>query len=73
LFLVQRAVAPLWSLRASLSSLREGRSRRIEGDYPTEVQPLVNDLNALLEDRERAIARALATSASSQTAEPWSK
>jgi hypothetical protein len=37
------------------------------------VQPLVNDLNALLEDRERAIARALATSASSQTAEPWSK
>jgi signal transduction histidine kinase len=61
LFLVQRAVAPLWSLRASLSSLREGRSQRIEGDYPTEVQPLVNDLNALLEDRERAIARALTT------------
>jgi signal transduction histidine kinase len=51
----------LWSLRASLSSVREGRSQRIEGDHPTEVQPLVNDLNALLEDRERAIARALAT------------
>lgn len=61
LVLVRRAVAPLWSLRASLSSLREGRSQRIEGDYPTEVQPLVNDLNALLEERERAIARALAT------------
>ncbi len=61
LFLVQRAVAPLWSLRASLSSVREGRSQRIEGDYPSEVQPLVNDLNGLLEDRERAVARALAT------------
>ncbi len=61
LLLIQRAVAPLWRLRASLSSLREGRSQRIEGDHPTEVQPLVNDLNALLEDRERAIARALAT------------
>jgi signal transduction histidine kinase len=61
LFLVRRAVAPLWSLRASLSSVREGRSQRIEGDHPTEVQPLVNDLNALLEDRERAIARALTT------------
>jgi len=41
--------------------VREGFSQRIEGDYPTEVQPLVNDLNALLEDRERAIARALTT------------
>jgi signal transduction histidine kinase len=61
LFLVRKAVAPLWSLRASLSSLREGRSQRVEGDFPTEVQPLVNDLNALLDDRERAIARALTT------------
>lgn len=61
LFLVRRAVAPLWGLRASLASVREGRSQRIEGDHPTEVQPLVNDLNALLDDRERAIARALTT------------
>lgn len=61
LFLVRKAVAPFRSLRASLSSVREGRSHRIEGDHPTEVQPLVNDLNGLLEDRERAIARALTT------------
>ncbi len=61
LFLVQRAVAPLRSLRAGLSSVREGRSQRIEGDHPTEVQPLVDELNGLLEDRERAVARALAT------------
>ncbi len=61
MFLVRRAVAPLWSLRASLSSVREGRSQRIEGNHPTEVQPLVNELNGLLEDRERAVARALAT------------
>jgi signal transduction histidine kinase len=61
LFLVRKAVAPLWSLRASLSAVREGRSQRIEGDHPTEVQPLVNELNGLLEDRERAVARALTT------------
>lgn len=61
LFLVRRALAPFGTLRAGLSSVREGRSQRIEGDYPAEVQPLVNDLNALLEDRERAIARALTT------------
>jgi signal transduction histidine kinase len=61
LFLVQKAVAPFRTLRGGLSSVREGRSQRIEGDYPSEVQPLVNDLNALLEDRERAVARALTT------------
>jgi signal transduction histidine kinase len=61
LLLVQRAVAPFRSLRARLATVREGRSRRVQGDYPSEVQPLVNDLNALLEDRERAIARALTT------------
>jgi signal transduction histidine kinase len=61
LILVRRAVAPLWSLRASLSSVREGRSQRIEGDHPSEVQPLVNELNGLLDDRERAVARALST------------
>jgi hypothetical protein len=52
LFLVLKALAPFRTLRAGLSSVREGRSQRIEGDHPSEVQPLVNDLNALLEDRE---------------------
>jgi len=61
LFLVRKALAPFRTLRAGLSSVREGRSPGIEGDYPAEVQPLVNDLNALLEDRERAVARALTT------------
>jgi len=61
LILVRRALAPFRNLRDGLSSVRAGRSRRIEGDHPTEVQPLVNDLNALLEDRERAVARALTT------------
>lgn len=61
LFLVRKAVAPFRSLRAGLSAVRAGHSQSIGGDYPSEVQPLVNDLNALLEDRERAIARALAT------------
>lgn len=61
LFLVRRALAPFESLRAGLSSLRDGRGTRIEGDHPAEVQPLVDDLNALLEERERAVGRALAT------------
>lgn len=51
---------PFGRLRRQLSGLRDGSGSRIEGDYPTEVQPLVNDLNSLLEHRERIVRRALA-------------
>jgi signal transduction histidine kinase len=61
LFFIRKALSPFRDLRAGLSLVRDGRSERIEGDYPTEVRPLVNDLNALLEDRERAVSRALTT------------
>lgn len=57
---VRRGLSPFDHLRERLSAVREGRERRIEGSYPNEVQPLVNDLNALLDDRERMVTRALA-------------
>ena len=53
-------LSPLHGLRARLAAMREGRERRIEGEYPDEVQPLVDDLNALLDDREQRVTRALA-------------
>jgi signal transduction histidine kinase len=61
LWLVRRGLAPLDELRTRLTNVREGREREVEGSYPTEVQPLVSDLNALLADRERAVERAIAT------------
>src|SRR6202050_1301197 len=51
---------PVGRLRRQLLGLRDGSGDRIEGTYPTEVQPLVNDLNSLLEHRERIVRRALA-------------
>ncbi len=54
---------PFGRLRRQLSGLRDGSADRIEGTYPTEVQPLVNDLNSLLAHRERIVQRALAKSA----------
>ena len=51
---------PFGGLRRQLLGLRDGSGDRIEGTYPTEVQPLVNDLNSLLEHRERIVRRALA-------------
>src|SRR6185295_16857850 len=55
-----KGLSPFDRLRARLAAMREGKDHRIEGRYPTEVQPLVNDLNALLDHRERLVQRAQA-------------
>ena len=57
---VRTGLAPFAQLRSRLAAVRQGESRRVEGRYPSEVQPLVDDLNALLEERERGVARAQA-------------
>jgi len=54
------AIAPFVRLRRQLSGLRDGSNLRVEGTYPNEVQPLVNDLNSLLEHREHIVRRAMA-------------
>jgi signal transduction histidine kinase len=61
LFGLQSALSPFKKLRSRLSDVRGGRDSRVGGDYPVELQPLVNDLNTLLEHRERVVKRALAT------------
>lgn len=58
-FLVRQGLASFDQLRARLFGVREGKDSRLDGEYPTEVQPLVNDLNALLSDREQRVHRAL--------------
>jgi len=57
---VGRGLTPLVRLRERLVQVRDGRERRVDGDYPAEVQPLVDDLNTLLEQRESAVQRASA-------------
>ncbi len=58
---LRQALAPFRQLRERLWAVRKGDRRRVEGAYPNEVQPLVDELNALLEDREKAVKRAIAT------------
>jgi signal transduction histidine kinase len=60
LFHARRGLASVDRLRSQLGELKAGRERRMDQSYPVEVQPLVDDLNALLEHREAAIARAVA-------------
>jgi len=57
---VRSGMLPFGQLRARLEAVRTGHERTIEGTYPAEVQPLVNELNLLLEHREKAVQRALA-------------
>jgi len=60
LWQVRSGIRPVDRLRARLMSVRDGTAPRIDGTYPSEVQPLVDDLNSLLEHRDRAVARAIA-------------
>ncbi len=56
----RRSFSPVARLRDRLSDVREGLAAGVDGDYPSEVGPLVDELNALIDDREKSVARALA-------------
>ena len=55
---VRSTVAPLQNIRRNLSAVRDGKAKRVGGAYPTEVQPLVDDLNALLAHLDEVVVRA---------------
>jgi len=57
---IRRGLSPFATLRERLQDVRSGRTSRVEGEYPTEVEPLVQDLNTLLAEREDRVARAVA-------------
>jgi signal transduction histidine kinase len=58
--LVRSGLRPFEELRGRLAAVRSGAARQVDGSYPTEVQPLVRDLNALLDHQQRAVGRAVA-------------
>lgn len=49
---------PLNRLATAIGQLREGTSARLEGAYPAEIAPLVEDLNAYIAGNEAVIERA---------------
>ncbi len=49
---------PLVALRRQLAAVRAGQSSRLEGSFPSEVAPLVGELNEVLEIRDRSLDRA---------------
>jgi signal transduction histidine kinase len=55
---IRKALGPLDRLRERLADVHAGSQARLAGEYPSELQPLVDDLNALLAHRELAVQRA---------------
>lgn len=51
---------PLEQLRSSVSSVRAGKARQVEGEFPEEIMPLVLETNALLDAQDVALRKARA-------------
>ncbi|MEZ5925974.1 MAG: HAMP domain-containing sensor histidine kinase [Hyphomicrobiaceae bacterium] len=60
---VTLGLRPLSVLRERLTAVISGSEKRLKGQYPNEVLPLVNELNQLLASQEDSIARARARAA----------
>jgi signal transduction histidine kinase len=60
LAVVRAGLAPFTEMRRRLGDVQRGAARQLLGDYPSEVRPLVRDLNALLAHHEAAVGRAIA-------------
>jgi len=49
---------PLDQVRRSLEKVRAGESERLDGAFPREIQPLANEVNALIDSNRRIVERA---------------
>jgi signal transduction histidine kinase len=54
---------PLEDLRAKLGAVRQGRLEALPSDYPSEIQPLANEVNALLATQASTVEFARARAA----------
>ena len=51
-------LSPLRALQRALAQVREGQAARLQGRFPAEVQPLIDDFNGVLERNAEVVARA---------------
>ncbi|MDP3438594.1 MAG: sensor histidine kinase [Azonexus sp.] len=51
-------LAPLRTMRRALGKVRSGETPRIEGDFPVEIMPLIDDFNTVLVQNAEVVERA---------------
>lgn len=54
---VRFGLRPLFELGREVADVRTGRKQRLENGYPVEVEPLANELNALLDHNQEVVER----------------
>jgi hypothetical protein len=54
---VQIGLRPLFSLRNEIADVRKGKAARIVHSYPTEIQPLAEQVNRLLDHNQETVER----------------
>lgn len=55
---VRFGLRPLERVRRSLASIRSGKATRLDGKFPTEIEPLADEINSLLEGNREVLERA---------------
>ena len=48
---------PLGRIRAALTDIREGRVEKLGGEFPPEIEPLVRETNALIDNNRKIVER----------------
>lgn len=51
-------LAPLKKLQSALARVHEGEAARLDGDFPHELQPLIDDFNGVLDRNAQIVERA---------------
>jgi signal transduction histidine kinase len=55
---VHFGLRPLRTMQQRLTAIREGRAERLEGNYPSEIQPVADELNLLIQSNSEVVERA---------------
>lgn len=55
---IRYSLNPLARLQTDVARVREGEAQKLEGDYPSEVRPLTEELNMLIEHNREVVERA---------------
>ena len=55
---VRFGLRPLRAMQANLAEIRQGRAEQLKGDYPSEIQPVAEELNLLIQSNVEIVERA---------------
>jgi signal transduction histidine kinase len=58
LALLAFTLSPLRNVQQSLQNIRSGKASRLDGEFPSEIQPMAEEIDLLLDENEKIVERA---------------